>query len=232
MTAVRTLRRWLPVLLLVAVAVVALTWPRPDPGPDYLVPAAELATARSQLDALVVKGRAPMTGYERELFGDGWADLDGDGCTTRDDVLRRDLTDLTLDGCRVLAGTLADPYGGTRIAFSRERADEVQIDHVVALADAWQKGAQQWDATRRASFANDELNLLAVEGALNQAKGAGDAATWLPPVRSYRCAYAIRQVAVKARYGLWVTAAEAAALDRELDRCAVADDGQVSGRSS
>lgn len=210
---------WLPVVVLLVVAAVALTWPQDDPGPTYLVPAAELATARTQLDALEVRGRAPMTGYDRSLFGDGWADLDGDGCSTRDDVLRRDLTDLELDGCRVLSGTLADPYGGLPVAFSRERADEVQIDHVVALADAWQKGAQQWTATRREAFANDQLNLLAVDGALNQAKGAGDAATWQPPARSYRCAYAIRQVAVKAAYRLWVTAAERDALARELGRC-------------
>lgn len=232
MTAVRRLRQWIPVLVLAVVAVVALTWPRTEPGPTYLVPADELAAARAQLETLPVKGRAPMTGYERELFGDGWADLDADGCSTREDVLRRDLTDLRQDGCRVLSGTLLDPYGGTSIDFSRDRAAEVQIDHVVALADAWQKGAQQWTPGQRTAFANDPLNLLAVAGELNQAKGAGDAATWLPPVRGYRCAYAIRQVAVKARHGLWVTPAEAEALDRELDRCRVTEPaGDLTGRS-
>jgi hypothetical protein len=95
----------------------------------------------------------------------------------------------------------------------------VQIDHVVALADAWQKGAQTWTAARRLDFANDLLNLLAVSGTLNQAKGAGDAATWLPPARSYRCPYVIRQIAVKSRYGLRVTAAERDAMSRELGRC-------------
>lgn len=210
---------WWPVVALLVVAAVAWAWPRPDAGPAVVVPAAEVAAARTQLDTLAVKGRAPKTGYDREQFGDGWADANGDGCTTREDVLARDLTGVELDGCRVLAGRLRDPYGGAEIAFSRDRAEDVQIDHVVALADAWQKGAQQWTPAQRAAFANDPLNLLAVDGGLNQAKGAGDAATWLPPARSYRCPYVIRQVAVKAKWGLWVTAAERDALARELGRC-------------
>jgi hypothetical protein len=207
------------VLALLVVAAVALRWPQASAGPDYAVPAAELATARAQLDGLEVRGRAPLTGYERAEFGDGWADLDADGCSTRDDVLRRDLTQVELDGCRVGSGLLHDPYGGQDVAFSRQNASDVQIDHVVALADAWQKGAQTWTAARRLDFANDLLNLLAVSGTLNQAKGAGDAATWLPPARSYRCPYVIRQIAVKSRYGLRVTAAERDAMSRELGRC-------------
>jgi hypothetical protein len=95
----------------------------------------------------------------------------------------------------------------------------VQIDHVVALSDAWQKGAQQLSAETRRAFANDSLNLLAVDGATNQGKGDGDAATWLPPNKPYRCSYAARQVAVKAKYGLWVTSPERDALGRILATC-------------
>jgi hypothetical protein len=95
----------------------------------------------------------------------------------------------------------------------------VQIDHVVPLADAWQKGAQQWSPAKRIDFANDPLNLLAVDGPTNQAKSDGDAATWLPPNKAYRCAYVTRQVAVKARYGVWVTQAEHDAIARILSRC-------------
>lgn len=218
------MRLWWPVVVLLVIAAVAWFWPRSDAGPAVVVPAAEVAEARVELDGLAVKGRAPRTGYEREQFGDGWA-LDGDGCSTRDTVLARDLTAVERDGCRVLAGVLLDPYGGTEIDFSRDRPEEVQIDHVVALADAWQKGAQQWTAAQRAAFANDPLNLLAVDGDLNQAKGAGDAATWLPPARSYRCPYVIRQIAVKSTWGLWVTAAERDALARELDRCRTVETG-------
>lgn len=227
----RRMRSWVLAGVLVLVVAVALgvpAWRSAVAAPRYVVPAAELAAARTGLEALEVKGRAPMTGYDRTQFGQAWADVDHNGCDTRNDVLARDLTAVTLDpathDCVVLTGSLADPYSGLPIAFERgERSADVQIDHVVALADAWQTGAQQWDATTREQFANDPVNLLAVDGALNQAKGAGDAATWLPPNKGYRCAYVIRQILVKVTYGLWVTAAEGQAMDRQLDRCVVAD---------
>ncbi len=166
-----------------------------------------------------------MTGYARGRFGPAWADVDRNGCDTRNDMLRRDLRPLTVQagtyGCKVLSGVLADPYTGKRIGFSRgvSTSSRVQIDHVVALADAWQKGAQAWSAGRREAFANDPLELLAVDGVTNLRKGAGDAATWLPPNKSYRCAYVARQVSVKRKYRLWVTAAELQAMVRVLSTC-------------
>ncbi|HET7760836.1 MAG TPA: DUF1524 domain-containing protein [Phycicoccus sp.] len=182
-------------------------------------------TALAALAALPVKGRAPKTGYSRDQFGQAWADVDRNGCDTRNDVLRRDLTDVTLKagtrGCLVLAGTLHDPYTGRTIAFVRGESTSaaVQVDHVVSLSDAWQKGAQQQSRSTRTAFANDPLNLLAVDGPTNSAKGDGDAATWLPPRKSFRCAFVARQVAVKAKYHLWVTAAERDAITRILDTC-------------
>jgi len=89
----------------------------------------------------------------------------------------------------------------------------------MALSDAWQKGAQQISPAQRRDLANDPLNLQAVDGSANQRKGAGDAATWLPPAKAYRCTYVSRQVLVKHRYGLWVTAAERDAIARNLDTC-------------
>lgn len=197
------------------------------PGP----PRVDVAAARAALAALPVKGRAPMTGYDRAAFGPAWSDDTDDrwghnGCDTRNDVLRRDLTDLALKpgthGCLVLTGTLHDPYGGTTIRFVRGVGTSiaVQIDHVVALGDAWQKGAQRWSAEKRQAFANDPRELLAVSGPLNSAKRDGDAATWLPPYKPFRCAYVARQVAVKAAYGLWVTPAEHDAIGRVLQGCA------------
>jgi hypothetical protein len=181
--------------------------------------------ALAALATLAVKGRAPKTGYDRDEFGQAWADVDRNGCDTRNDVLRRDLTGFVLKagthGCLVLQGTLHDPYTGRTIPFVRgqQTSIAVQIDHVVALSDAWQKGAQQWSAAKRRGFANDPLNLLAVDGPSNARKGDGDAATWLPPVKSYRCSYVARQVAVKKAYGVWVTAAERAAIARLLATC-------------
>lgn len=181
--------------------------------------------AAAALATLAIKGRAPRTGYDRDQFGTRWADVDRNGCDQRNDVLARDLTDETFKpgtrDCVVLTGTFADPYTGTTIAFQRgqDTSDDVQIDHVVALSDAWQKGAQQLDADTRELIGNDPLNLMAADGPTNQAKGDGDAATWLPPNREFRCAYVARQVAVKARYGLWVTQAERDAIARVLSGC-------------
>ena len=164
-------------------------------------PAAGAALAT--LNTLAVKGRAPKTGYDRALFGAAWTDdvtVEGgrNGCDTRNDILRRDLTDIVLkagsNGCAVQTGTLADPYTATSIGFVRgqDTSSAVQIDHVVALSDAWQKGAQQLSPTQRADFANDPRNLQATDGPINQQKGDGDAATWLPPNTSFRCTYVAR----------------------------------------
>src|SRR5215210_1667067 len=191
---------------------------------ELSAPAAS-GTALAALGELPVKGRAPRTGYDRDLFGSGWGDPDRNGCDTRNDVLARDLTGETFKpgtrDCVVATGTLADPYSGTAIAFVRGQGsrDDVQIDHVVAVSDAWQKGAQAWDDRTRVAFYNDPLNLLAVDGPLNGQKGDGDAATWLPPNRGFRCTYVARQIAVKRGYDLWVTAAERDAMSRILSGC-------------
>ncbi|MGV9824647.1 MULTISPECIES: GmrSD restriction endonuclease domain-containing protein [unclassified Gordonia (in: high G+C Gram-positive bacteria)] len=187
----------------------------------------------ADLNSLPVKGRAPMTGYSRAQFGQAWSDdvavaQGHNGCDTRNDILRRDLTAITLkpgtDGCVVASGTLTDPYTATVIPFVRgPQSRDVEIDHVVALGDAWQKGAQQWSPDTRRDFANDPRNLLAVSGPANQQKGDGDAATWLPPNKSFRCTYVSTQVEVKKTYGLWVTAAEKQAMQRVLSSCAHPD---------
>lgn len=186
--------------------------------------ASATSTSASQaLATLAVKGRAPKTGYARELFGPAWKDIDRNGCDTRNDVLARDLTETRLSngGCKVLSGKLNDPYSGKVINFIRGIAtsSEVQIDHVVALSDAWQKGAFRWDTSKRERFANDPLELLAVSGPLNQQKSDSDAASWLPPNKKYRCLYVARQIAVKSRYGIWITRAEKEAMARVLMTC-------------
>ncbi|SDH69371.1 Protein of unknown function [Leifsonia sp. 98AMF] len=179
--------------------------------------------ARALLATLPVKGKAPKTGYDRVGdFGPAW-DLPGQACSTRDLILARDLTDIVRDGpCKVTSGTLHDPYTGKTISFRRGVATsaEVQIDHRVPLANAWQTGAQQLTFEQRRQFANDPLNLVAVDGPTNAKKSDGDAATWLPPVKPYRCEYVAAQVAVKARYHLWVAPAEHDAIDRILAGCA------------
>jgi hypothetical protein len=181
--------------------------------------------AESVLNTLAVKGRAPKTGYRRTQFGPAWSDVDHNGCDTRNDILNRDLTNRTWrDGthnCIVTSGILHDPYTGTVIHFTRGRrtSEAVQIDHVVALSDAWQTGAQQLDESTRKNLANDPLNLLAVDGPANQQKSDSDAASWLPANKSFRCDYVARQIAVKKKYRLWVTGAEKDAMKRVLSSC-------------
>jgi hypothetical protein len=216
------------VVLLVLVGVIGTTLlVKAKPESTNTTQAIAQAPADSMLSVLgkvEVRGRAPKTGYSRAAFGPAWADTDHNGCDTRNDVLRRDLTAIRAragtSGCVVVAGLLADPYTGKRIEFSKSDAEKVQIDHVVALSDAWQTGAQGWSAATREQFANDGLELLAVDGQANQDKGDADAATWLPPQKSFRCDYVGRQVAVKYRYHLWVTAAERDAMARVLATCA------------
>lgn len=193
-------------------------WPQAQVAGETTQAVAE--TTRT-LEALEVKGRAPKTGYTREQFGPGWTGPAD--CDTRDIILARDLTEtaMTGDGCEILRGRLQDPYRQREIAFVRGpgTSDDVQIDHVVALSDAWQKGAQQLSPERRMAFSNDPLNLLAVDGDLNQQKGDSDAASWLPPSAAFRCEYVSRQIRVKEKYDLWVTKSEKAAMQRVLSRC-------------
>jgi hypothetical protein len=191
----------------------SVSGPLVDPSPG---------TALAQLETIAIKGRAPKTGYDRDLFGNGWKDPDRNGCDARNDILNRDLTFTAhkpgTHACVVTSGVLADPFTATTIHFVRGNATStaVQIDHVVPLSDAWQKGAQQLAPEQREAFGNDPLNLLAADGPTNGAKGDGDAATWLPPNKSFRCEYVAIQTAVKAKYGLWMTQAEHDVIQRIL----------------
>lgn len=175
--------------------------------------------ASEVLERLEVKGRAPKTGYAREEFYSGWPTVEG--CSLRQRILKREFGETAvLDGCNVIAGEFDEPYTGQHMKFSsREEVSKVQIDHVVALSDAWQKGAQYFDYETRHEIATDPLNLLAVDGSANQQKSDGDAATWLPANKKFRCQYVARQVSVKYRYGLWVSSAEKEAIAGVLESC-------------
>ncbi len=178
------------------------------------------SSALSVLEKLALKGRAPKTGYSRTQFGDGW--IVKNGCDTRNIILNRDMVNVKVnEKCDVVSGTLKDLYTGKTIEFMRGSSTSaaVQIDHVVALSNAWQTGAQQLTPEKRIELANDPLELLAVSETANIHKSDGDAATWLPPNKSYRCAYVARQTAVKFKYGLWVTRPEYDAISSILRKC-------------
>ena len=187
-------------------------------------PPAWVTTAKAQLAKLTVKAAAPMTGYDRDKFGEPWADVDHNGCDTRNDILKRDLIKEVFkagSSCIVQTGTLNDSYTGKIIKFVRgvKTSAAVQIDHVVALGDAWRTGAASWTAAKRLRYANDPVVLLAVDGPANGAKGDDDASDWLPPRKAYDCKYVARQTTIKTKYGLWVTPAERTAIRTVLNAC-------------
>jgi len=174
------------------------------------------------LEKLEIKGRAPKTGYARDEFYDGWPNIDG--CNLRQRIIRREFGDsatLADDNCNVLSGEFDEPYTGQHLKFTEksEISKGVQIDHVVALSDAWQKGARNLTKDERYNLATDPLNLLAVDASTNQGKSDGDAATWLPPNKPFRCQYVARQISVKYKYHLWVTEAEKTAMSTVLEAC-------------
>ena len=230
----RTHRGHLVIVLSVFLTALALLvgfWWRTS-GPTHATGPADMTLgsaddSRRALEELRVieKGSEPVPQYSRDQFGQRWADVDRNGCDTRNDVLKRDLRDLQMKRsspqCVVVSGVLDDPYTGRQIDFQRgeDSSEAVQIDHVVALANAWKSGAWQWDAVRRQDFANDPFNLLAVDGAANQDKGASSADQWLPSNSAYQCAYVQRQIAVKVSWGLGVTRAEKKAMTSVLERC-------------
>ncbi|WP_342707238.1 HNH endonuclease family protein [Mycolicibacter sinensis] len=203
--------------------------------PTYVTTTSRAVTATdspalAKLAALPIKGRAPKTNYDRALFGSPWSDdvtVEGghNGCDTRNDILRRDLTGAGFKpgrkSCIVLSGILNDPYSGETLLYQRGpgSSSRIQIDHIVPILDAWQKGAQDWNYMTRRNFANDPINLQTTTAAVNDQKGSSDAASWLPPRTSYRCTYATRIVDVKTRYELWITPPEHDALARVLSAC-------------
>lgn len=179
--------------------------------------------AAALLNKLKVSKSHP-SGYNRSVFGYRTTDVDKNGCDVREDVLARDLKQVRFKysgSCKVASGLLHDPYTGLNINFVRGRKTSalVQIDHVVALENAWQSGAWKWSHAKRLKFGNDMLNLLAVQGAANQEKGSASAAYWLPSNKSFRCDYVARQIAVKYKYDLSVTSVEKRSMASILHGC-------------
>ena len=203
--------------------------PSPVVAPPLGAIGSTLAT--SLLASLPVKPALSMAGYNRAgKFGTAWLDEDRNGCDTRNDILVRDLTDPTKSGvCKVLTGILVSPYTGQTIHFVRgvNTSSLVQIDHLVALGDAWETGAQSLSQQQRLRLANDPLELMAVDGRSNNEKSDKDASGWLPPDASFDCVYVARQISVKVTYSLWVTRAEHDAMANVLAHC-----GAITGTAS
>lgn len=195
------------------------------PGCAITAPAA--SSGEGRLADLRVAPEGPRAGYRREHFPH-WIDGDGDGCKTRQEVLMAEsvaLARVDPAGCRVVAGDWTSLYDGVRT----DDPATVEIDHVVALAEAWDSGASTWDEVRRRAFANDLDHpeaLRAVSGASNQAKGDADPADWRPPRQEAWCEFAHDWVAVKVTWQLSGDRAEVDALRRLFDTCPEPDAGR------
>lgn len=228
MKTLRLKKRRISTIIVALIAVAICLFMNPNSYEEILTRADDTETeepfssellATEVLEKLEVKGRAPKKGYSREEFYDGWPLVDG--CSLRQRILKRELGETAvLDDCDVVAGEFDEPYTGEHVVLNNKSdVAKIQIDHVVALSDAWQKGAQYKDYETRNKIATDPLNLLAVDGPANEQKSDGDAATWLPKNKRFRCQYVARQVSVKYKYGLWVTEAEKEAIVRVLENC-------------
>ncbi|MGC5225167.1 HNH endonuclease family protein [Micromonospora sp. DT81.3] len=186
-----------------------------------LVP--EASAALEQLEQLTIDEPEKANTYDRDLFGQRWADVDRNGCDTRNDMLARDLIDIVTkpgtNGCVVLYGILHDAYTGETVIFERrsEGFQPVQADHLVPLAYAWSQGAHEWTPELRQQFANDPANLQITT--VNQAKGDSGPTEWTAPDESYRCTYAARFVFVLTAYGLTIPVADHNTLTAQLASC-------------
>ncbi|GGV18656.1 hypothetical protein GCM10010182_45240 [Actinomadura cremea] len=192
---------------LVAAGPAAAAAPPPPPGES---------TARSHLASLTVRAEGSMSGYDREKFPH-WIDQ-GDSCNTRETVLKRDGANVAVGSdCYPDSGSWYSPYDGA----TWTQPSDIDIDHMVALAEAWRSGASGWTTSRRQAFANDlsSSQLWAVTDNVNQSKGDQDPAEWTPPRAAFHCMYARSWIDVKWRYGLTVDSAERGALTGMLNSC-------------
>jgi hypothetical protein len=217
--------------------------PKPEPtrdaGPvDEPPPAPEdddaSAAYQRALDTASSLGEIDRTqtipDYRRDSFGDGWIDIDRNGCSTRNDVLERDLDAVTWlpdRRCVVATGTLQDPYTGASIPFFHDAvapegdrgSQGVQIDHIISLSAAHAGGAWAWTEAERVAFANDPETLIAVDGGANASKGDRGPSAWLPDDPGYWCDYAADYVGIAADYGLAVERADRLMLRDVLQAC-------------
>lgn len=181
------------------------------------IPQDQRPAAVALIETVTTAVRGPKTGYDRScspghgcVFGPAWTDdttnlLGHNGCDTRNDILHRDGTDIATkpgSACVVISALIDDPYTGTTLTFAKSAAVKVQIDHVIPLSYAYQMGAAFWASQQRIAFANDPLNLLAVDGSTNAQKSDSGPASWLPPNKVVRCAYVTRIAQIALKYGL------------------------------
>lgn len=199
--------------------IMVLTWE--NSRPQQPVHGAELHWAILVIEQIEVRAADPPVAYDRSEFGSPWSVITERGCDVRITIMIRDLEDLEMEGnCTISSGVLQDRYSGTAVRYTGgSGGDQVQVDHIVSLSDAWKSGAWKWSAADRESFANHSVNLLTVSAQQNQEKSGHTAAHWLPADKTLHCWFVVRQILVKDMFGLSVTSAELEAYQEVLPKC-------------
>lgn len=191
-----------------------------DFEPTYTVSAQELKSAKSTLDALAVRSNTTnVPDYDSQSMP-GWYDADDDGCSTRYDVLTRDILNEKTDGanCKVKFGTMFDYYTGALVKYNRlVNGGGIDVDHIVAKGNAWISGGYTWNNDQWKTYINDEDVLIATSVKANRSKGDKDASEWLPPNEKFWCRYVIYQVNIKSKYSLSVSANEKSTIENVLN---------------
>ena len=241
------MKRRYPAMAASIAAAMVTGWIALSPGDDPTVSASPAPVGSADIGELlskvtVVDAIPQVPGYERGCgidqktkfreacsFGPAWNDPQNhSGCDTRSRTLKAQLTDVIVKpnthNCKVLSGTLHDPYTGQVIAYDAGRdPSAVQLDHVFALGRSWDAGASLWDEAKRVALANDPVNLFAVSGPANRDKS--DAGLeWLPPNRDFQCTYIARYLAVAVTYDLNITTDDR---DIAVRRCPAITGGPV-----
>ncbi len=201
-------------ITVVAVVVCVLFTAVPAGATPPNIPSA--STALTRLNSLTVSAESHASTYDRDLFPH-WITISG-ACNTREQVLKRDGTSVVVNSsCAATSGSWYSPYDGA----TWTNASDVDIDHMVPLAEAWASGAWSWTTTQRQTYANDlgGPELWAVTDNVNQAKGDKDPAEWQPSLSSFRCTYARAWIQVKYYYNLSVDSTEKSSLNAMLGTC-------------
>lgn len=215
------------VALVLSVASSCALWDDPEPPDPDRAAGAQLLLGL--LDLLEVAEEPPRVGYSRDEFPH-WHDISGSGCTARQDALSAQALGLVqrdlVRSCVIVEGDWYSLFDG--VTFSGAPA-EIDVDHVVALAEAWDSGAAAWTLERRRQFANDPLNLLVVTRRSNREKADLDAGEWKPPMDDAWCVTASMMILTKLRYEMTVDAAERDGLEEMARRCERSDQRTVPG---
>ncbi len=205
------------------------TRPTPTPLPTVrITPTARVtpvATAPTspgpQLTIAVAPIPSDIPDYDRGEWSH-WSDDDGDCQDARQEALIAEsetpVQYTTDDRCRVASGSWEGPHTGEVFT----NPGDLDVDHMVPLANAHRSGGWAWSKDKKRQYANDlsyDGHLIAVKVSANRAKGSSGPEDWKPPEHAYWCRYALDWITIKNAWDLTATEAEADALEKMLGTC-------------